>query len=135
MNIADSVSAFKSVRDWARGLGWIQQGLLASAIALTTLAAGWKHVISFYRWCVESAQARHDKAVLTLMRTAHRDAIQGGKISSGQISCFESVGIAQALHRKPEDVNLSLRRLLAKGRVRRGLGATWCLSRDESFMD
>lgn len=135
MNIADSVRAFKSAWDWARGLGWIQQGLVASAIAVTVLAAGWKQVIYFYRWCVESAHARHDKAVLAVMRSAHLDAIHAGKISSGQVSCFEVFGIAQALERTPEDVTRSLHRLLDKGKLKRGLGATWCLSRDESFPD
>ena len=135
MNITDSVRAFKSVWDWARGLGWIQQGLIASAIAVTSLATGWKQVITFYKWCVESSHARHDKAVLAVMRSAHRDAVESGKISLGQISCFEPPGIAQALHRTPEDVVVSLRRLLTKGKVKRGLGATWCLSRDESFLD
>ena len=106
MNIAEIAPGFKSL-----GLFW--QALIATAVAVAALAAGWNPVLSFYRWCI----AKHDGKILHILKEWLRDARLKHSVQYFVLSPAPLAMIAGAANRSERSVYKSLRRLENAGSV------------------
>jgi hypothetical protein len=113
MNIAQAVPAFKSVVDWIQNLNWIEQAAIATAVAITTLAAGWKPLLAFYRWCLE----KYDNVILHQFTEGLRSAKLKHPNQHIDLLPLPLARISDTANRSEKNVYRSLRRLESAGKV------------------
>jgi hypothetical protein len=122
MTLADFLARFKSIWEWILGLNWIEQGVLGIFAALAMIGAGWKPVMSLYRWCLES----YDGKIIHLLQEAKRDGQlrNPGKMVAMLPAPLSEIAIAAK--RGTNSAYKSLRRLETRGRVKEVRGG-WIL--------
>ena len=124
MNIAEAATAFKSIVELVSRLSKFTQAILAIAIAVAALAAGWKPVLGFYKWCL----SKYDGKILSLFKELER----AGKLQyPGKFRNITAVPlplqeIVKTVQRPEKHVYKSLRRLENAGELEE-VPAGWIL--------
>jgi hypothetical protein len=114
VNIDEISLRLNPVWEFFSGLSLVERVLIATSLAIATLAAGWKPVLSFYRWCVD----KYDSKVLGFFRESLRKTRLNHPTEYMTLGPITEPDLANAIHRRYASVCGSLRRLEVRGLVK-----------------